>query len=439
MRNTLIVLLCIFMISIGYTQSIDTNRLDIYFNTLESNDKLMGSIAIFQESEIIYNKQIGFTDVATQIKPDINTKYRIGSISKSFTAVLIFKAIEQDNIILSETIDKYYPTIKNAKKITISDLLNHRSGIHSFTDNKKEYLSYRTQPKSEIEMVEIVSKYDSDFEPNTKGTYSNSNYLLLSYILEKVFNKPFAQILKDEICTPLKLEYTYFGELISIDSNEAYSYRFDKNWQKEEQTNGTAGMGAGSIVSTPTDLIKFADAVFNGRIISKRSLEQMKTIRDNFGMGLFKTPYYDLVSYGHNGGIDGFMSMLRYFPNEKMGFALTANAVDYNFNSIETIIAKSLLNKHFDIPIFSIYKPSSKELKKYLGVYSSETFPVKITVTKPKSHLVLIIANQESIHLDAFRKGKFKFDPAGIVIEFITSKNEMWIKQGGKVNVLKKE
>lgn len=419
-----------------FSQNTDSKKLDTYFSTLESNHKFMGSVAIYKDNKFIYNKQFGFAEVAKKAKPNHNTKYRIGSISKTFTAVLIFKAIEQGKLNLNQKIDKYFPTIKNASKITIENLLHHRSGIYNFTNDKKKFLSYYTEAKNEQEMLEIISQYDSDFEPDTKAKYSNTNYLLLSYILEKTYNTTFAQILKDELCTPLSLENTYFGEKMSLENNEVYSYKFDKQWKIEAQTNAIIALGGGGIISNPIDLIKFFEALFDNQIISNESLDKMKTIKDKFGMGLFRTPYYETVSFGHNGGIDGFVAMIRYFPKEKMAFAFIANGLDYNFNAIESTVVKQILNQHFDIPVFTVYNPSSKELNQYLGKYSSESFPVKIHVVKSQKQLVLEVEGNQPIYLDAFEQGKFKSDLAGLIIEFFPNKNEMLIKQGGKKNVL---
>lgn len=439
MKRIILLLLCIFSNNIGLSQDFDRNKLDAYFNQLASNNKFMGSIAVYTDNRICYNKQFGFSEVLNQSIPNEETKYRIGSISKTFTAVLVFKAIEDNKLALTETIDNFFPAIKNAHKITIEHLLHHRSGIHSFTDDKKKYLSYHTQAKSEKAMVKIISAYNSDFEPNTQASYSNSNYLLLSYILEKKYGKTFAQLLEEKLCKPLGLGDTYFSETIAAAQNEAYSYRFDKQWKKLPQTNGTIGLGAGSIVSTPTDLIKFSKALFDGQLIVAEHVQKMTSIKDQFGMGLFRSTYYDLVSYGHNGGIDNFVSMFRYFPKEKIGFAVTANGLDYDFNLIETVVVKSLLNEYYDIPIFTRYELNSKELSQYIGTYSSDTYPVTIHVVKQKRQLVLQVAGNAPMPLEAFAKGKFKFDKAGIVVEFNPSKHEMLVKQSGKTSCLKRE
>ncbi|WP_375578635.1 serine hydrolase domain-containing protein [Marivirga tractuosa] len=439
MKFIQILLITIAAAQLGYPQNIDTNKLDEYFNTLDSHDQFMGSIAILKEGEIIYNKQTGFCDIDTDQKPNENSKYQIGSISKTFTAVLVFKAIEEGKLSLSQTIDTFFPTIENAGKITISHLLSHRSGIHNYTDNKKEYLSYHTDPKTEKEMVEIIAGGGSDFEPDSKAAYSNSNYVLLSYILEKIYEKPFAKILEDEITSPLKLKNTHFGGKIKVENNECYAYSLDRNWNKMDETDSSIDMGAGGIVSTPTDLVRFAEALFTNKIISAENVEMMKTIQDKFGMGLFEIQYYDKVSFGHNGEIDGFISVFRYFPDENYAFAITSNGGNYSMNSVAVTIVNSLFNKHYDIPEFRTYEPKSKELKQYLGQYSSETFPVQLTVTKSGKQLFIQATGDSKMSLQATAKGEFKYEPAGISIEFMTEKQQMKITQGGKTNILNKE
>ena len=424
---------------LGFTQNIDAQKLDSYFNTLEANNKFMGSTAILKDGDIVYTNHVGYSDIGTKQKPDENTKYRIGSISKVFTAVLMFKAIEDGKIALDETIDSYFPEIENSDKITISNLLHHRSGIHNFTENKEKFLCYHTRSKTEKEMIEIISRVGSDFKPNEKAAYSNSNYVLLSYILTKIYKKSYANILEDEITRPLKLTNTFFGGKINAGNNECYSYQFEKKWEKMDETDSSIIMGAGGIVSTPTDLINFARALFGNKILSSESVEKMKTIQDNFGMGLFKVQYYDKVSYGHNGEIDGFTSVLRYFPDEDYAFAIVSNGNNYSLNLITISLVNSLFEKYYDIPDFRVYEPKAKELSQYLGVYSSTTFPVKLTVTKSGRHLSIQAPGDSKMNLHATAKGEFKYEPAGIKLKFIPEKQQLIITQFGRTNTLQKE
>jgi D-alanyl-D-alanine carboxypeptidase len=299
-----------------FSQPTDRSKIDSYFQSLSTNDKFMGSVAISRNRKIIYSTAIGFKDRAAKAAANEETKYRIGSISKTFTAVLTFKSVEEGKLKLDQPLAIYFPSLKNADKITINNLLYHRSGIPNFTNNP-DYLMWNTQPKSELEMVAIISKLGSDFEPDGKSAYSNSNYVLLSYILSRAYKLPFAKILEDKIISPLKLKNTYCGGRITSANNECYSYRYATDWSKEPETDMSIPMGAGSIVSTPTDIILFIEALFNEELISKISLTQMKTLKDKFGMGLFQIPFYDKIGFGHTGGIDGFSSVVSYFPRRQ--------------------------------------------------------------------------------------------------------------------------
>lgn len=414
----------------GFSQTFDKAKLDIYFEALEKSDKFMGSVALSENGKIIYTKSIGFSDIENKIKPTENTKYRIGSISKTFTSVLVFKAIEQKKLSLETTLDKYFPTLKNANKITISNLLNHRSGIHSFTSDK-EYMQWNTVPKTEKEMLQIIEKGGSDFEPNSKAEYSNPNYVLLSYILEKIYKKTYAQVLDKIILKPLGLKNTHFGGKINVQNNESNSYNFSGKWQKEPETDMSIPMGAGSIVSTPSDLTKFAEALFNGKIISSKSVELMKTLKDNYGMGLFVTPFGDKKSFGHTGGIDGFSSVFGYFPNEKVSFSLTSNGNNYSNSKISIVLVSAIFNKPYEIPSFKNYEPITEDLDKYMGVYSSKEMPLKITITKNDKVLMAQATGQSAFGLEATEKHRFRFDPAGIVMEFDPATKTMILKQGG--------
>lgn len=423
---------------ITFAQNLNTAKLDSLFQILEAKDKFMGSIAVAENGKLLYSKSIGKDDIESNKQSTIATKYRIGSISKMFTSCLILKAVEENKLNINQTIDTYFPTIENAKKITIGNLLNHRSGIHNFT-NDEAYLTYNTQPKSEKEMVEIIAKGKSDFEPDSKGDYSNSNYVLLSYILEKTYKKSFKEILSSKIIKPLGLNNTYFGGKTNIQNNECYSYHYTSKWEKETETDMSIPLGAGAIVSNPTDLVVFINNLFSNKIISEKSLEQMKTIKDKFGMGLLQVPFYDKKGYGHTGGIDGYRSVVYFFPESKLAIALTSNGMVYNNNDIIIAALSSYYGRPFEIPTFKTIELKTEDLDQYLGEYSSADFPLKITITKDNLKLIAQATGQSSFPLNATDKDKFEFLAAGIKLDFNPSQNQMILNQGGRKFILTKK
>ena len=431
MKKLLLIFLITLFTATSFAQKFDKEKLDLYFQTLENNNKFMGSVALSENGKIIYTKSIGFSDVESKTKPNETTKYRIGSISKSFTSAMILKAREENKLSLATTIDQYFPLIKNSNKITISNLLNHRSGIHSFTTNE-DYLSWNTKKKSEEELLKIIEDGGSDFEPNSKADYSNSNYVLLSFILEEIYKKPYSEILQEKIIKPISLKNNYAGGKINLKNNEAHSYTFENHWIKETETDLSIPLGAGAIVSTPSDLLQFTNALFNGKIISEKNLKLMETIKDDYGSGLFQMPFGTKKAFGHTGGIDGFSSNYGYFPEEKVAFALTSNGSNYTNNNIAIAVLNAVFNQPYEIPTFKTLDLSSADLDQYLGIYSSKDIPLKIAVTKNDTTLMAQATGQSAFPLDASDKNIFKFDQAGIILEFMPANKTMILKQGGK-------
>jgi len=427
-------------LGMAYSQPLNKAKLDSLFNKLAENNKAMGSLTLSKNGTVIYSRAIGYSLISDQEKKASTTltKYRIGSISKMFTTTMIFQLVEEGKIKLTNTLDTYFPTIQNAKEITISNLLNHRSGIHNFTDDPG-YIAMMTQPKTHDEMVTLFSKNKPDFKPNEKASYSNSNFVLLGYIIEKITNQPYSKNLNDRIISKIGLTNTYYGGKTDLKNNECFSYKYIYSWKQEPETDMSIPGGAGAIVSTPTDLTKFIEALFAGKLVSQNSLAQMKTMTDGIGMGMFQIPFYNKKGYGHNGGIDGFASNLAFFPEDNLAIAYCTNGMVYPMNDILIGVLSIYFNKEYKIPSFKTIALKSEELDKYLGVYSTTQLPMKITITKDNATLIAQATDQPSFPLEATEKDKFKFDMAGVIIEFNTAKNELTLKQGDGVFVFIRE
>lgn len=437
-KKCLILILFLFVASVGSSQNFDKAKLDSYFDAFEAGDRFMGSVAVSKNGELIYTRSLGYTDVGNKNKANKNTKYRIGSISKTFTAALVLKGVEEGKIDLNQSIDKFFPEFPNASNITVLQLLQHRSGIHNFTDDEN-YLSWNTMPKPEKEMVDIIIKGGSDFEPNSKSDYSNSNYVLLSYILEKTFKKPYFKILSENITQPLDLNNTYLPNNANKDGEESNSYSWRGKWVLEADTDVSIPMGAGGIVSTPVDLVTFSDALFGGKIVNDESLKQMETVKDNFGLGLFPIPFGKKRGWGHSGAIDGFSSVFTYFPDGDISYALTSNGTNVNNNDISIAVLSAVYGVPYEIPEFYNIELTSEDLDQYVGIYSSSDIPLKITITKEDGSLIAQATGQSSFPLEATGQDKFGFSPAGVVLEFTPEESTMVLKQGGGVFTFKKE
>ncbi|MBS1734174.1 MAG: beta-lactamase family protein [Bacteroidetes bacterium] len=424
----------------GFSQSFNKAKMDSLFDVLASKEKAMGSIAVSKNGNLLYTRAIGniSMDGKEIIPADVNTKYRIGSITKMFTAVIIFQLVEEKKLGLDDKLDKYYPAVPNANKISIADMLRHQSGIHNFTDDST-YFSYYYMPHTQQSILDIITATKPDFEPGTETAYSNSNYVLLGYIAEMITGKKYDELVKQRIIKKIPLTNTYVGGKTDISKHEAYSYHFISSWEKEIETDMSVPAGAGSIVSTATDLTKFIEALFNGKLIDTTSLANMKTIKNNFGMGMFQIPFYEKRALGHSGSIDGFVSNLAYFPEDSLAIAYCSNGVVYPVNDIMIGILSICYNKKYSIPTFTKVELSNDDIMKYLGEYASDDIPLKITIGRMDNTLIAQATGQSSFPLEASAKDIFKFDPAGIAIEFDTPNQSFTLKQGGKKYLFKKE
>ncbi|WP_318308441.1 serine hydrolase domain-containing protein [Flagellimonas crocea] len=411
-------------------QSFNYEKLDKYFDLLEANDKFMGSVAVSKGGELIYTRSVGYCNLAEDAKADISSKYRIGSISKTFTTVLVFKAIEAGKLSLDQTLDDFFPEVPNSEKITIKQLLGHRSGIHNITDDAK-YMEYYTQPQAQEQLLDIIVTAGSDFEPGSKAQYSNSNFILLTFILEKSMSDSYPNLLRSFITEPLGLSNTYVGSKIGTNSNECKSYINLGTWQEQPETDLSIPLGAGAVVSTPVDIVKFSDALFGGNLLKTEYVELMKTKQDAYGFGLFSFPYRGRTSYGHTGGIDGFSSLFGHFDDGNISFAMTSNGANMNTNDIAITILSTVYNDPFEMPEFNNYEVTLDQLEAYVGTYASPGFPLDLDIKIVDGELKGQATGQPAFPLEAIAEHQFEFKPAKITITFKPEENSMLFEQMG--------
>jgi CubicO group peptidase (beta-lactamase class C family) len=438
MKNAFWILACLYTSTFSsYGQNIEPLKLDSFLNTLGSKNLAMGSLAISVRGINQYQKAIGysFIDSNKKVFANINTKYRIGSATKMFTAVMIFQLLEEGKIRLHDKLGLYFPDLPNADKITLQNMLYHRSGLHDYT-HETDFQVWMDRPKSHEDLLKIIKEKGVDFEPDSKADYSNTNYLLLGYIIEKICKMPYSQALKTRITSKLNLKNTYFGKGMEVEDNESTSYKYAQNqWVKQKATDLSIHGGAGSIVSTPTDMVKFMDALFSRKLINQTSLSLMGTMVDDYGMGMFPNKYGDKPSYGHNGRIEEFYSALWYFPNQKLSIAYCTNGIDYPRTDIMEGILKICFHEPFSIPFSKNNKYPSDDLNKYPGNYSSGQIKVKCTREGDK---LFLETRGKVFELEQINNHYFMNEPAGYFFEFFPEIGELQIKETDNIYYLKR-
>ncbi len=397
-------------------------KLDRYLQLLYKNDKMMGSFAIRKNGQYVYSNAVGYkqTDDEKGDLANANTKYRIGSVTKMFTATLIFTLIEDDKLALDTKLASFYPEIPNAKQITIRQLLTHQSGLLNIT-RKKTYQDWKEEEMTKKALLDTFRTDKPQFDPGEKMKYSNTNYILLGYILEEIASEPYGELLQKRILSKVGVDNTYFAPETQDISNPALSYRYRKGkWTSVNFTDLSIPHGAGAIVSTPKDITKFAESLFEQKLVTQKSLDSMMALDEGMGKGLIPMPFYGKQLYGHTGGIDGFAAILSYSPADSVAFAATFNALNYSMNDILKGILSIYYERDFELPTFQAdtFSLAQDQMGGYEGVYASDKISMEITVEEKDGQLTAKATDQQSFPLNATSDTTFKYERAGVKIEF---------------------
>lgn len=410
-----------FLLSTTSAQNLPIEKLDRFLRYLEEDDKWMGSVVIAKGNEPIYGSSIGYRKIAEEesIRADPRTRYRIGSLTKMFTATLIMQLVEDGELDLSTPLSEFYPEIPNSDSITIDRLLWHRSGLHDLTSDPS-YRDYKEVERSHDQMLEMFRNMEPDMAPGTKASYSNSNYILLGYIIEKVTESEYSEILQERVLEPIELEATSFGGELEPKNNEALSYekRGAREWVESTKTDMEILHGAGAITSTAIDLTRYAYALFHEDLVNSSSLEKMKETKEGFGRGIFPMPFHERMGYGHTGGIDGFSSILHHIPEDSLSVAILSNGATYSNTEILEGCLSSIYDKPFELPEFQSVKIPPEALDDYTGVYSSDKLGMELKIEKEDGSLSAQENGQAKVSLSPASRTEFRSDKAGAVLRF---------------------
>ncbi len=432
--------------SMIYAQNIDIQKIDKFINHIENNNRGIGSVSIFKDGKEVYNRSFGQKNLKN-VTYNAETKYQIGSITKMITATLVFKLIEENKLHLDDKLAMFFPKIPNANKITIKNLLEHSSGLGDYAVKGND-LKWLMKKVSKKEIFDEIIKQGTFFEPNSNIKYSNSGYFLLAQIVEKLFQKEYAEIVKNEIAKPLNLKN--FESTTDKTTNVFQSFSYNGQWQKIEEFYFPNALGAGDISSTTKDLNIFLYNLFQYKILKKESIEQMlpnASKKEMFGRGFMLIPFYENIYYGHGGDTFGTHSMVAYNEKDHFGISYAINGERFPHNDFAIGILSVICGKDYKFPDFKTVAVKTEDLDKFVGVYSSPQLPIKLTITKEGKNLITKEGKnlkaqgtgQPAFPLECYELNKFKCDAIRLKLEFKPQENKMILHQGGMEFEMTKE
>ncbi len=349
MKQITFTLFLLFCVTIVFGQPKD---LVTAINDYARNNNFNGTILVTQNNQQLYHQSFGYANRSYDIKSTNETRYKIASITKAFTAVLILQLYEQHKLALDQPIKNYLPdyTGEGADKVTIHHLLTHSSGIENCEKNGLEIYE---RPQS---TDTIVKKYCSGKLENEVGSnfnYNNGDYIILGKIIEAIYKKPYQQVLQEKILTPLKMQNTNLLFQASIIKDLASTYLWNdstKVFENDPSFYIENYFSAGALYSTTTDLSLFADALFGKKLIQESTLNLMLTSYPRFWYTAYsvwvtnqKINNQQCRVVERYGGIYGANLLFAHYMEQNINIIIFSNTNATDLGKLKEEISKTLI------------------------------------------------------------------------------------------------
>jgi len=373
-RQAALVLLIVTSVSAVALAQDKTAKIDELVKRFNELGQFNGSVLVAENGRVIYKKGFGYANMEWKIPNDVDTKFRLGSITKQFTATVILQLVEQGKIKLDGKITDYLPDYRKdtGDRVTIHQLLNHTSGIPSYTGQPGFFQNVSRNPFTVSDFVKKHASGDLEFEPGTKFKYNNSGYFLLGAIIEKVTGKTYAEAVRENIFAPLGMNNSGYDTHAPLIAKRAAGYtKTAAGYVNAPYLDMSIPYGAGSLYSTVEDLYLWDQALFGDKMLTAKSKELMfKPTLDNYGYGLDiqdvelgdKTK---VATIGHSGGINGFSTNMIHFVADKHMVVVLDNTGQGQFlRPIIMSVANILYGKPYEtakVPIGDLIAKTAAE------------------------------------------------------------------------------
>jgi CubicO group peptidase (beta-lactamase class C family) len=406
------------------------DRLSAYMDAAAKIEKFNGSVLVAKGDRILLARGYGLANAEYDIPNTPDTKFRLGSITKQFTATAILILQDQGKLKVEDLISKYLSDAPKAwEKVTIHHLLTHTSGIPSYTDDPS-YGKSMTKPETVDSMIARFKDKPLDFEPGSKFHYDNSGYFLLGAIIDKVSGKTYEAFLKAAIFQPLGMTNTGYDRHATVLHKRASGYeRRGDGLVNAPYLDMNQPYAAGSLYSTVGDLYKWDRALKAGKLVSKSAMAAMfKPFKDNYAYGWAIGDRKGHKQIGHGGGINGFATDFERYPNEDVCVAVLCNVLPSNPGKVARDLAGIVFGESVCPPKSRVVaKVDPKLYDQYVGKYQLAP-KFALTVTRDGDRLITQATGQGKVEIFPESETEFFLKVIDAQITFV--------KKAGKVSHL---
>jgi CubicO group peptidase (beta-lactamase class C family) len=383
----------------------------------------MGTVLVARDGEVLLSEGFGFANLEWKIPNTPVTKFRLGSVTKQFTGAAILLLEERGKLSLDDSVKKHWPDAPAAwDSVTVFHLLTHTAGVPNITA-LPDFATYRLSPSPVARTVALFKDRPLEFVPGAEMRYSNSGYVLLGYLIERVSGQSYAAFLRDNIFTPLGMMDTGYDVHAEIIEHRASGYApAPGGFANAPYIDMTIPHGAGALYSTTEDLLRWTQGLFAGKLLTPASLEKMTMpFKNDYALGVSSIERNGQTAITHGGAIEGFNTSLTFYPADRTTVVVLGNVSGPAPGQIATQIGAVLYGAPVALPASRTEVQLSPEvLAEYAGTYPLAP-DFTLTIAARDGALISRATGQPEIPLYAEAKDKFFARALDAQVEFVRS------------------
>jgi CubicO group peptidase (beta-lactamase class C family) len=396
-------------------------RMDAYLAAAHKLQRFSGSVLVARGGRIVLSRGYGMANYELDAANTPETKFRLGSVTKQFTAMAILQLEERGKLKVTDTIRTILPDYPpTGDKVTIHHLLTHTSGVPNLTE-LPDYPRTMTLPSTVEQTIGRFKDLPLDFTPGEKFSYSNSNYVLLGAIIEKVTGRSYEDYLRENIFSVIGMKDSGYDHHETVLKNRASGYEFpgDK-MANAPYVDMSIPFAAGGVYSTVNDLYKWDRALYTDKLVSKAALARMFTpFKGGYAYGWMTGEFAGHRNIRHGGGINGFITDISRFPDDDACVIVLSNFITGYIQETSDALAAILFGQNVEPPQQKAFlKLSAAVLDAYQGRYQLDGSQVIFTVVREGEGLYVQVAGQPRTSLLAESETKFFMRNLGFWVTF---------------------
>jgi CubicO group peptidase (beta-lactamase class C family) len=420
-------------------------KFDEYAQAAAKADRFSGAILVARDGKILVSKGYGLADVENDVPNTPETKFRLASLTKQFTAAAVLLLQERGKLSVQDSICKHVAPCPEAwQPVTIHHLLSHTAGVPNFT-SFPEYARTRHEPTTVEATIGRFRDRPLDFKPGEDYRYSNSGYVLLGHVVEKVSGKSYESFLRENIFEPLGMTNTGYDHAAEIVKRRARGYAPGPGGRvvNASHLDMSIPFAAGGLYSTVGDLYLWDQALYGEKVLKKASLEAMFTaVRDDYGYGYRVNKLFNRRHNTHGGGIEGFSTSINRFPDERVTVIVLSNYEAARSGPVARDLAAIAFGEKYEVPVERVVaKVDPKIYDAYVGDY--ELAPdLVIAVTREGDGLMAQPTGQRKAELFPTSETNFFLKVVRAEVTFVKDAQgrvtHLVLNQGGRQQTAKK-